>query len=182
MLTEAREIAIDPVFGVRYRFSREGDVQHVEMWVQPGGGVPAHVHPAVAERFTVHAGVMEVLAGRTWTPAGPGETVVAPPGTRHAFRNRGSETAHAVCEASPASTLADFLAQAAGLSRAGLLTKVGLPKPRGLLHAALLAHSHRDMVHLLFPAPPQPVQRIIWPPLARLAQRRGLRVEAFAQL
>lgn len=182
METEATDIVVDPVFGTTYRFSREGDVQRVEIWVEPGGGVPAHVHPEVRERFTVREGPMELLTGRTWKPAGPGETVVVAPGTRHAFRNRGDVVAHAVCEASPASTLAAFLSQAAGLSRADLLTKAGLPKPRGILHAAMLAHAHRDMVHLLFPAPPQLVQKLIWPPLARLGERRGLRAEAFARL
>lgn len=181
MVTEAGD-AVDPVFGTRYRFSRDGDVQRVEIWVEPGGGVPPHIHPEVEERFTVRAGVMELLAGRTWTPAAPGETVVAAPGTRHAFRNRGDVEAHAVCEASPASSLPDFLAQSAGLSRAGLLLKAGLPAPRGLLHTAVLAHAHRDMVQFLFPAPPQPVQRLLWPPLAALGRRRGLRPEAFSEL
>jgi len=134
------------------------------------------------ERFTVRSGRLELLSGRTWSAAGPGESVVVAAGTRHAFRNRGAEEAHAVCAATPASSLQAFLEAAAGLSRAGLITAAGLPKPRGLLHAAVLAHAHRHMVTLLFPAPPAPVQRVLWPPLARLGARRGLRADAFARL
>jgi mannose-6-phosphate isomerase-like protein (cupin superfamily) len=180
--TEPTDLVVDPVFGTRYRFWREGDAQLVEMWVAPGGGVPAHIHPTVEEVFTVHEGTLELLAGREWRPARAGETVTVPPGTRHAFRNRGTVEAHGTCRATPPSSLEGFLTQAAGLSRAGLLTKAGLPKPRGILHAAVLAHAHRDMVHLLFPAPPQPVQKVLWPPLARLGEKRGLRAADFARL
>jgi quercetin dioxygenase-like cupin family protein len=177
----------DPVFGTRYIFTRDSDpdgspVLRVELWVDPGGGVSAHVHPAMEERFTVLDGRAEFLGGRRWRAAGPGETVVVPPGTRHAFRNRSQDVAHVRCEARPPSTLQAFLEDAAGLSRAGKLSRVGLPTPRGLLAAAVLAHEYRDMVVLGFPAPPAPVQRLLWPPLARLAKRRGHRAGEFAAL
>jgi quercetin dioxygenase-like cupin family protein len=177
----------DPVFRCRYRFSRTrdedgGEVQHVEMWVDPGGGVSPHIHPSMEERFNVVAGRPEFLAGRRWQVAEAGETVVVPPGTRHAFRNRGDDVAHVRCEARPPSTLQAFLEDVAGLSRAGKLTRVGLPSPSGLLEAVVLAHHYRDMVVLLFPSPPRPVQRLLFPPLARLAERRGRRAGEFASL
>jgi len=177
----------DPVFQTRYRFSRTtdeggGEVQHVEMWVDPGGGVTPHIHPAMEERFTVVEGRAEFLGGRRWRSAGPGETVVVAPGTRHAFRNRGDEVARVRCEARPPSTLQAFLEDVAGLSRAGKLTRRGLPRASGLLEAAVLAHHYRDMVVLLFPSPPPIVQRVVFPPLARVARRRGLRAGRFATL
>jgi quercetin dioxygenase-like cupin family protein len=182
----ASHLVEDPVFRTRYRFSRAteegGEVQHVEMWVDPGGGVTPHVHPAMEERFTVLEGLAEFLGGRRWRSAGPGETVVVPPGTRHAFRNRGAEVAHVRCQARPPSTLQGFLEDVAGLSRAGKLTRRGLPTPSGLLEAAVLADHYRDMVVLLFPAPPPIVQRLILPPLVRMAHRRGLRAGEFASL
>jgi len=183
----AGNLVEDPVFRTRYRFTREadeggGEVQHVEMWVDPGGGVTPHIHPAMEERFTVVAGVAEFLGGRQWQSAGPGQTVVVPPGTRHAFRNRGDQVAHVRCEARPPSTLQAFLEDVAGLSRAGKLTRFGLPKPSGLLEAAVLATHYRDMVVLLFPSPPQIVQRLLLPPLARFAERRGRRAGEFAAL
>lgn len=177
----------DPVFQTRYRFSRTadeggGEVQHVEMWVDPGGGVTPHVHPAMEERFTVVEGTAQFLAGRRWQSAGAGETVVVPAGTRHAFRNRSDAVARVKCEARPPSTLQAFLEDVAGLSRAGKLSRIGLPKPNGLLEAAVLTNHYQDMVVLLFPAPPLIVQRVVFSPLARLAERRGLRAGDFAAL
>jgi quercetin dioxygenase-like cupin family protein len=181
------DLVIDPVFRTRYRFSRSTDddgteVQHVEMWVEPRGGVTAHVHPSMEERFTVLAGRPEFLAGRKWQAANPGETVVVPAGVRHAFRNRGEEVAHVTCEARPPSTLQAFLEDVAGLSRAGKLTRFGTPTPSGVLDAAVLATHYRDMVELQFPSPPQIVQRLLLPPLARIAERRGRRPGKFSQL
>lgn len=178
-------IVDDPVFRTRYRFTRGadtdgGEVQHVEMWVDPGGGVSPHVHPAMEERFTVLAGRPELLASRTWRAAQAGETVVVAPGTRHAFRNHGDDVAHLRCEARPASSLQAFLEDVAGLSRAGKLMRPGLPTPSGLLAAAVVAHHYRDTVTLLAPLPPPAVQRLVFPLLARLGERRGLRAGAFA--
>lgn len=174
----ADEWATDPVFKMRSRFTQE---QHdgrptlvVETWLQPGGGVTPHVHPAMEERFTVHEGEAQFLSGRRWTTCGPGETAVVPPGTRHAFRNRSDAPARFVCHATPPSTLQEFLEDAAALSRAGALTRHGLPTSLdALLQAAVLADRHREMVQLGAPLPPAPIQRALFPPLARLGRRRG---------
>jgi quercetin dioxygenase-like cupin family protein len=174
-------VVVDPTLGHKLAFRSEPDedgieVSRIEMWVEPGGGVPPHVHPSIEESFTVLDGVAELLSGRSWRPAGPGETVVVAPGTRHAYRNRGEEIAHVVCIAKPASaSLEEFLTEAAELNRRGLLSKAGLPKrPAAILPAVALAHRHREMVTLGFPLPPAPVQRLLFPPLARLAERRGV--------
>ena len=178
---------VDPVFGMRSRFWRtngdgSGEVQHVETWLEPGGGVTPHIHPVMEERFAVHEGRCEFLSGRKWVEAGPGEEVVVPAGTRHAFRNRGGAPARVECKATPPSSLQAFLEDAAGLSRAGKITKLGLPKPGGLLEAAVLVTAYDDMVHLLAPAPPRPIQRLVFGPLARVGERRGLRAGEFAKL
>src|ERR1700736_968791 len=177
----------DPVFRTRYRFKRTTDrdgteVQHVEMWVDPAGGVTPHIHASMEERFTVVAGRPEFLSGRRWLAANPGVTVVVPAGTRHAFRNRGDQVAHVLAEARPASSLQEFLEQVAGLSRAGKLSSLGVPKPGGVLDAIVLAYHHREMVLLLFPSPPPILQRVLLPPLARFAERRGHRPATFAQV
>ncbi len=181
----ADEIVVDPVYGTRYRFHRTTDedgteVQHVEMWIEPGGGVSPHYHPSMEERFTVLDGSPELLSGRRWRAAAPGETVVAAAGERHAFRNRSGTVAHVVCEARPASSLQAFLEDVAGLSRAGKLHRLGLPKPNGLLEAAVLVEDYRDMVVLMAPAPPPPLQRLLFGPLAAIARRRGLRAGRLA--
>jgi mannose-6-phosphate isomerase-like protein (cupin superfamily) len=174
------ELTVDPVLGMRSRFWRTtedgGEVLHVETWVDPGGGVTPHIHPAMEERFEVVDGRPEFLAGRRWKAAKPGETVVVPPGNRHAFRNRGRDVAHFVCHASPPSTLQEFLEDAAGLSRAGRITSRALPRGLdALLEAAVMIHHYRDMVTLLAPLPPPAIQRLVIPPLARAGERRGYR-------
>jgi hypothetical protein len=70
-------------------------------------------------------GRLSLLAGSKWSSAGPGETVFVPAGVRHAYYNKGKESAHVVCHARPRSTLQEFLEDAAALGRAGKLTKRG---------------------------------------------------------
>lgn len=176
MMTRLDEWVVDPVFRLRHRFRRDGDALHVETWVEPGGGVTPHVHPSMEERFTVHEGRCQFLAGRRWVEAGPEDgEVVVPQGARHAFRNRGSVPTRIECRAMPGLSLQAFLEDAAGMSRAGKLLPIGLPKPNGLLEAAVLIDDYGDMVHLGFPAPPWPVQKVLFGGLARIARRRGLR-------
>jgi quercetin dioxygenase-like cupin family protein len=165
-----KDLVEDPVLRQRFRFSRTtdpdgGEVLHVETWVDPGGGVTPHLHPAMEERFEVLAGRPSFLAGRRWRDAGPGETVVVPAGKRHAYRNRSEETVHMVCHARPPSTLQEFLEEAAALSRAGKITRRALPTSIGALRDALaLAGRHREMVTLLFPPMPPPLlQRVLLP-------------------
>jgi quercetin dioxygenase-like cupin family protein len=179
----------DPVLRQRYSFRRTteedgGEVLHVEVWVDPGGGVTPHIHPGMEERFEVLAGEPQFLSGRKWRTASPGETVVVPAGVRHAYRNRGGEVAHIVCRARPPSLLQEFLEDAAGLGRAGKLTRHAIPKtPSAVLQGAVMAHHYREMVVLLFPPMPPPrLQRLLVPPLARLAERRGHRAGHFSEL
>jgi quercetin dioxygenase-like cupin family protein len=170
----------DPVLRQRLSFTRStdpdgGEVLHVETWVDPGGGVTPHVHPAMEERFEVLAGHPTFLAGLNWRGAAPGDTVVVPAGLRHAYRNRSEEVVHMVCHVRPPSTLQEFLEGAAALGRAGKLSRRALPKgPGALVEAAALAHAHREMVVLLFPPMPPPwLQRLLFPTLARLNERRA---------
>jgi len=183
-----QDVFDDPVLRQRFRFSRAADeegaeVLHVDTWVDPGGGVTPHVHPAMEERFEVLEGQLSFLSGRKWQTASAGETVVVPPGVRHAYRNRGEETAHMTCHARPPSTLQEFLEDTVALSRAGKITRQGIPKSlSGLLAGAVLAERYRDMVVLGFPPLPPPfLQRALFPALARLGERRGYRAGRFAE-
>ena len=178
----------DPVLRQRFSFRREtdesgADVLHVDTWVDPGGGVTPHVHPAMEERFTVLEGEASFLGGRSWQTATAGETVVVPAGTRHAYRNRSERPAHIVCEARPPSTLQPFLEDTAALSRAGKITGRGIPKGLdALLAGAVLADGYSEMVTLGFPPmPPAAVQRLLFGPMAKLGVRRGYRPGHFAE-
>jgi quercetin dioxygenase-like cupin family protein len=180
------EFVIDPVFRMRHRFSRSTDldgseVLHVETEVDPGGGVSAHVHPVMTETFTVLEGTCEFLGGRRWDACRTGEVVVVAPGTRHAFRNRSELLTRIRADVRPPSTLQQFLEDVAALSRAGKLSRLGFPRPSGVLEAAVLVDTYADMVELGFPLPPPAVQRMLLGPLAKLARRRGILAGRLAQ-
>ena len=167
----------DPALKQRHRFSRStdpdgGEVLHVETWIEPGGGVPPHVHPAMEERFHVLAGAPSLLARRMWARYAPGDEIVVPAGLRHAYRNDTAELVHMRADVRPPSSLQAFLEEVAALSQAGMITSRGLPRrPSAVVRAAALAQRHRDMVTLLFPPMPPPfVQRLLFPPLAKLAR------------
>jgi len=171
------QVVEDPVLKQRYVFRRTGDVLQVEDWVDPGGGVVPHVHPTFEERFRILSGEVTFEVGRETLVAGAGEEAVVPAGARHTYRNEGFEQAHFVTDASPpVAALQGFLEDAAALSRAGKMLRPGIPGPRGLLPAAVMARHYRPHVRLLFP--PMAVQRLILDPLAGLAERRGLRAGA----
>jgi quercetin dioxygenase-like cupin family protein len=139
----------DPVMKQRLGFqpADDGAAVLVEMWVEPGGGVPPHAHPSMEERFEVISGELSFLSGRKWQTAGAGETIVVPAGTRHAYRNSGAGPAHGICRASPPQSLQEFLEDAAAMARDGKLTRQGLPKsPGALVQALRLALRHRKMV------------------------------------
>src|SRR5215213_9435338 len=73
----------DPVLRQRYSFATSTDddgteVLHVDTWVDRGGGVTPHAHPAIEQRFHVLAGRPRFLAGRSWSTAAPGDVVVVP--------------------------------------------------------------------------------------------------------
>ncbi|HEU4702258.1 MAG TPA: cupin domain-containing protein [Conexibacter sp.] len=181
------QIVHDPVFRHRLRFTDTTDEAGrpavlCEMWVDPGGEVPPHVHPRMEERFTVGEGRMEFLAGHRWVGADAGETVVVPAGTRHAYRNGGATVAYTRCIATPPDpALEGFLTDAAVLARNGRITKRGIPKGvTGWLQAAVMLDAYGEMVEMSFPpAPPRFLQRLVMPRLARIAKRRGIRAGHF---
>ena len=128
------QLVQDPVLKQRFTFERTvEDGQNtllVETWVDPGGGVTPHIHPAMQERFEVLDGEMSFLSGRKWVTVGAGESVTVPAGVRHAYRNNSGAEAHMVCHATPPSTLQEFLEDAAALSRGGYITSRALTRSR----------------------------------------------------
>jgi quercetin dioxygenase-like cupin family protein len=178
----------DPVLRQRYRFTRTthtdgGETLLVDTYVEPGGGVTPHVHPAMDERFEVLEGEMSFLGGRKWHTVPAGEAIDVPAGTRHAYRNRSEATAHFVAHVNPPSLLQEFLEDVGRMSKAGKITRGGLPKGlSGLLQGVVLAHHYREMAILLFPPmPPPAVQRVLFPALARLGERRGYRAGSLGE-
>src|SRR5436190_311140 len=127
----------DPVLKQRHEFHHpSADLLVVESWVDPGGGVTPHVHPSQHERFEVLDGECTFTVGRDKVVKRAGEAAEVPPGTRHAYANKGTVQLHMRCEVTPPMTLEEFLTDVAAMSRAGLITSFGLPKGwKGLLGA-----------------------------------------------
>jgi quercetin dioxygenase-like cupin family protein len=154
----------DPVLKQRYEFRREGETLVLEAWVEPGGGVTPHVHPAMEEHFRVLEGEIEFLSGRTWTKT---DNVVVPAGTRHAYRNPGTTTAHMVTEVTPPLELEEFLTDVAALAQRGRFNRRGMPTSLGAIpELARLAQRYRETVELETPLRP------LIPLVARLGSSR----------
>ncbi len=161
----------DPLFKQSYGFSRDGETLRIEMWTDPGGGVRAeHVHPALEERYEVLKGEITINVDGASKRLGPGDRAVVPPGVRHSFENTGEWAAHLVAEAEPALELRESIEEGARLARTERFSDSGSPRSiRALVEAAALAERYGDTVVLS--SPPRFVQRILFPPLSRLARR-----------
>jgi quercetin dioxygenase-like cupin family protein len=171
----------DPLFRQRYGFVRDGDVLHVEIWTEPGGGVLAeHVHPKLEERYEVLEGDVTFRVDGTPRQAGPGERLVVPAGVRHSFQNTGEGIAHLVVEADPALELRESIEAGVKLAETWRLTTSGKPRGlSGLIEAAALAHRYRETVVLS--SPPPAMQRLLFPLLARFAASNHEPVSAGAR-
>jgi mannose-6-phosphate isomerase-like protein (cupin superfamily) len=163
------ELLDDPLFRQRYRFSRSGDVLRIEIWTEPGGGVLAeHLHPKLEERWGVLEGEVTFRLNRKPRRAGAGERLVVPAGVRHSFQNTGQGIANLVVEAEPALQLRESIEEGIRLAQSGKLTAGGKPRGlRGLIEAAAVAHRYRETV--ILSSPPPPLQRLLFPLLARFA-------------
>jgi quercetin dioxygenase-like cupin family protein len=139
----------------------------VETFVEPNGAVAAaHVHPAQEERFEVLAGEVEFRLGKRKLVAKPGDRVLVPAGTPHRFRNVGEETAHFVCEVTPALGFEQLIETMFSLAEDGKVNRKGMPNP---LRLAVVAKHHFGDVQL--PFPPAWLQRLglaLGAPLGRL--------------
>jgi quercetin dioxygenase-like cupin family protein len=160
----------DPVNRFWVHFTREGDDLTIHTRVEPGGGPPPHKHPNGDEIFTVASGRVEFLRGRSKVIAGPGEEVVVPAGTRHAFKNVGDEQAvfEAVVRPEKTGKGEAFFEEVVAAAKAGKFTQRGLPRgPRAAMELMAMLERYQDFVLIL--NPPPAVQRLIFPIARRFA-------------
>jgi quercetin dioxygenase-like cupin family protein len=149
--------------------------------VEQGGFVPGgeHVHDHIAEHVEVRAGrVTFVLDGEERTVAA-GEQLSVAPGTWHRWWNAGQDEMQVRVRIEPAMRFLEAILVIWGLCADGHTNAEGRPSP---LLGALLATRYRR--ELRFRQPPDAVQRLLFPPLAALARRRGLerRVDRYLDL
>lgn len=157
----------DPVHGSSYTFERDGENLVVETWLEPGGGLPEHLHPVQEEHWSVVEGEVEFQLGSDKRVIGPEDgAMVVKPGVKHSLSGTGKATAHLSCLVMPAGKLEEFLTDSAAAAREGLFMKGGIPKNlRGARWAATFLKRHRDEVVMTFP--PQFAQRMMIALLAR---------------
>lgn len=154
------------------RDSSGGALFQAELVVQPGNYVVrSHVHPTQEERFVVLEGQYGWIIGGESGTAGPGETLVCPPGVPHSQWNAGPAPMRIYYEHRPGLPSAEvFFETQFGLSREGKLTSTGDIR---LLQAAVLVREVGDFIR---PAsPPIWLQDLVFPPLALLGRMLGYR-------
>ena len=144
--------AQDPVHGVAYAFTPEGENLIVDCWFEAGAKLPEHFHPIQEEHWSV-------VEGRARIQNGPFNGVVAPedgaqivkPGTKHSIEAL-DQPAHLRTLVLPALGLQDFLEESAAAAREGLFIKGGIPRNlRGARWAARFLKRHRDETVMTFP-------------------------------
>jgi mannose-6-phosphate isomerase-like protein (cupin superfamily) len=143
----------------------------VDFAVEAGGFVPGgeHVHDTCVEHFEVRAGRIAFLLGGEQRVLEAGEQLTVPRGLWHRWWNPGDDEVVTRVRVEPALRFQDGILAFWGLCADGHTNGEGRPSP---LFGALLATRYR--AELRYRQPPDLVQRVAFPPLAALAQRRGL--------
>jgi mannose-6-phosphate isomerase-like protein (cupin superfamily) len=139
--------------------------------VEEGGFVPGgeHVHHICAEHFDVQRGSIGFMIDGEQRTFGRGEQLTVQPSSWHRWWNAGKGEVRIRTRVEPALRFEEAIAVIWGLCADGHTNAAGVPSP---LYGALLATRYRDEIR--FRKPPQLVQRVLFPPLAAIARRRGL--------
>jgi hypothetical protein len=172
-MSEHRGI-VNPASQERFVFLSPPDAAPEDPFVMyryqlPGGVVPEHIHPAQEEIFEVLEGEMTfIIQGRTSTHH-PGETVIVPPGVRHALKNLGTSESKARVTLDPGFDARSFFEIFSALAREGKTVRHGVP--RNLLTRAVIARRYRREIALAFP--PVALQQLFAAPAAALGRRLG---------
>ena len=161
----------DPVHGTAYAFEHRGDSLWVYTWLKPGAHLPEHFHPSYEERWEALDGPLRVKLAGTWRDLTPADGVVlVERNVRHELRNESGLEVLGRTEVTPPGKLVDFLTESAKAAQEGLYNARNLPTSwRGVLWIAEFAERFRD--DTVVTSPPPALQRILVPPVARLARR-----------
>ena len=162
----------DPVHRTSYAFEQEGETLWVYTWFKPGAQLPEHFHPSYEERWEALDGTLRAKAGGSWRDLTPADGVLlVERNVRHALRNESGREAIGRTEVTPPGQLIDFLTESAKAARDGLYNARNLPRSwRGALWVADFADRFKD--DTVVTSPPPALQRVLLPPLVRLARRR----------
>lgn len=134
------------------------------------GAVPAHIHPQQRERFTVVSGMLGVRVNGEQRCLQAGEVVDVPAGAAHTYWNAGEGELHHIVTLEPALDHEVFFESVYGLATEGFTPD--RKTLRNLLLAAGLFARHENWMAGV----PVNVQKLVFPLLAVLGHRLGLRV------
>jgi mannose-6-phosphate isomerase-like protein (cupin superfamily) len=158
-MARAGEEIFNPVTGERIRFLRTSAdtggalLEMEDTWTRPGHRAAEHVHPDMEERWDVLSGSAAFRIGGVESRAGPGDVVVAPPGTPHLAWNPGEGEVRLRIEMRPALRWEELVERLFALASEGRTDARGVPEP------ALLAELVREYRRELAPPPSVTVPR-----------------------
>ena len=144
-----------------------GELLEIDFFVKQFAPRP-HIHARLEERVEVISGRARVRVGRKEWSAGPGDTVVFPPGVGHTFRAEGDEMLHFRCEVRPPMQMESLFETVFGLYRDGKTNKRGHENP---LQGVVLAREHEAFLA----GPPVWLQRPVIALLAAIGKLLGYR-------
>jgi quercetin dioxygenase-like cupin family protein len=162
----------DPVHKTSYAFEQRGESLWVYTWFEPGAHLPEHFHPSYEERWEAVEGTLRVKLAGAWRDRTAADgPVLVERNVRHAVRNESGREVLGRTEVTPPGRLVEFLTESARAAREGLYNARNLPTSwRGALWLADFADRFSD--DSVVTSPPPALQRLLLPPLARLARRR----------
>ena len=142
----------------------------VDFVVEAGGFVPGgeHVHDHCAERLEVRSGRIVFVVDGDRRTLGAGDAITVAAGAWHHWFNPADHDVHLVASIEPALRFDEAIAVFWGLCADGHTNADGRPSP---LLGALTATRFRSEIR--YRRPPDVVQRLMFPPLAAVARRRG---------
>jgi quercetin dioxygenase-like cupin family protein len=171
ILSRGRGEVEDPIHRVSYSFRQDGSELWVYTWLEDGAHLPEHYHPSLEEHWEALEGAAQVKLNGVWRdlvpPDGP---VLVARNVRHELKNESGQLTRMRTRVVPGGRLEEFLTESARAAREGLYNKRNLPTSfRGATWVADFALRFRD--ETVMTSPPPALQRLLLPPVARLARR-----------
>lgn len=160
----------DPIHRVEFGFEPAEGCIWVHTWFEPGGNLPEHFHPSLEEHWEAVEGTLRAKVDGTWSDLRPEDgPVFVGRNVRHALKNESGSAAHGLSRVVPGGRLEEFLTEASRAAQEGLFNARNMPTSwRGAMWIAKFAHRFRDETVMC--SPPPALQRIVLPPIARLAK------------
>lgn len=164
------ERVTDPIHHVSFGFEPGDGCIWAHSWFEPGGFLPEHFHPSLEEHWEAVDGTLKTKIDGTWRDVRPEDgPVVVARNVRHALRNESGHPAHGRAKVIPGGHLEEFLTEASYAAQQGFFNERNLPTSlKGALWLAKFAYRFRDETVMC--SPPPALQRILLPPIARLAR------------